>query len=119
VKREIVELGGERRGTERRQAVRPALIKQPRLRPPAIRLNDISSHGCGFTAACDFAPAARVLLDLPGLEVWSAAVAWWHDGRGGLSFTRPMHPAVAERLAARGGWYGFGSLPIPAAVFLI
>ena len=90
---------GNRRTAERRPAVTRALVKQPRSRPLAIELSDISSQGCGFASACGLAPGARVLLDLPGLEIWPATVIWWRDGQGGLSFCRPMHPAVARRFA--------------------
>jgi hypothetical protein len=90
---------GNRRTAERRRAVTRALVKQPRSRPLAIELSDISSQGCGFASPCSLAPGARVLLDLPGLEIWPAIVIWWRDGQGGLSFCRPMHPAVARRFA--------------------
>jgi hypothetical protein len=90
----------DRRRTERRQPGRKALIKQPCLRPMSVELHDISTHGCGIVSDCTLAPGARVLLDLPGLEIWSATVVWWQDGRGGLRFCRPMHPAVAARFAA-------------------
>ena len=45
------------------------------------------------------ADGTRLLLNLPGLEVWLATVAWFEDGRGGLKFDRPLHPAVARRFA--------------------
>jgi hypothetical protein len=65
----------------------------------SVELSDISTHGCGIASDSSLMPGARVLLDLPGLEIWSATVVWWHGGRGGLSFCRPMHPAVAARFA--------------------
>jgi hypothetical protein len=40
---------------------------------------------------------ARVWLKLPGLESWSARIAWTQDKRAGLSFDRPLHQAVVER----------------------
>ena len=65
----------------------------------AVELHDISTQGCGIASDCSLAPGTRVLLDLPGLEIWPATVAWFQGGHGGLSFCRPMHPAVAERFA--------------------
>jgi len=91
---------GERRERNRDGASTKALVRQGSFRPMAIALRDISSAGCGFESVCMFDAGARVLLTLPGLEVWPATVTWWRDGRGGLSFSRPLHPAVAERFAA-------------------
>lgn len=88
-----------RRSVGRRPIARKALIKQACLRPMAVELHDISTHGCGIASDCGLAPGARILLDLPGLEIWSATVIWWEGGRGGLRFCRPMHPAVAARFA--------------------
>jgi hypothetical protein len=53
-----------------------------------------------FSPTGIFAVGTRVLLTLPGLEVWPATVVWFGDGRGGLKFDRPLHPAVAERFMA-------------------
>lgn len=77
-----------------------ALIKQPCVRPMAVEVHDITSEGCGFSSNGNLQPGTRVLLDLPGLEIWSATVIWCHEGRGGLLFTRPIHPSVAAHLGA-------------------
>lgn len=98
---EDVESGArERRERRRDGASTSAIARQTNYRPMPIELKDISNHGCGFESHCMFDPGARVLLTLPGLEVWPATVTWWRDGRGGLSFNKPLHPAVAERFAA-------------------
>jgi hypothetical protein len=31
------------------------------------------------------------------MEAWPGRIAWAEDGRGGLSFDRPMHEAVVAR----------------------
>ncbi len=90
---------GDRREKGRGGSATRAFLKQSRYRAMAIELRNISSLGCGFEADCRFDPGDRVLLTLPGLEIWPATVTWWRDGRGGLSFSRPLHPAVAERFA--------------------
>lgn len=94
-----VEGDSERRERRRGGSATRAIAKQSRYRPMPIELRDISNQGCGFESECVFDPGDRVLLTLPGLEVWPATVTWWRDGRGGLSFHRPLHPAVAERFA--------------------
>ena len=63
----------------------------------SIIVVDLSTHGCGFEATCHLEIGLRVWLKLPGMESWPARIAWTEDGRGGLSFDRPLHPAVVER----------------------
>jgi hypothetical protein len=89
----------DRRRIARWRTTARAMIKRPCLRPLAVELYDISSDGCGFFSDCAFAPGTRLLIDLPGLEIWSATVIWCERGRVGARFSRPMHPVVAERFA--------------------
>ena len=63
----------------------------------AVTVTDLSSHGCGIEVDSHVEPGARVWIRLPGLESWSARVAWARDGRAGLEFDRPMHQAVVGR----------------------
>src|SRR5690349_9932586 len=63
----------------------------------SIMLFDLSTHGCGFEASCHLEPGARVWLKLPGMEAWAGRIAWASDGRGGVSFDRPLHEAVVAR----------------------
>jgi hypothetical protein len=63
----------------------------------SIIVVDLSTHGCGFEATCHLEMGLRVWLKLPGMESWPARIAWTEEGRGGLSFDRPLHPAVVER----------------------
>ena len=62
-----------------------------------VTVTDLSSHGCGIEIDSHVEPGARVWIRLPGLESWGARVAWARDGRAGLAFDRPMHPAVVGR----------------------
>ena len=64
-----------------------------------IELTDISTDGCGFSSRWPFEVGARVLLGLPGLETWPGTVVWYDEKQGGVSFDRPLHPAVAQRFA--------------------
>jgi hypothetical protein len=67
-------------------------------RPAApVTVVDLSAHGCGIEVSGHCEPGSRVWLKLPGLESWSARIAWAQAGRAGLSFDRPLHPAVVER----------------------
>lgn len=89
----------DRRHIARWRTTTRALIKRPCKRPLAVDLYDISSEGCGLLSESTFEPGTWMLIDLPGLEIWSATVIWSEQGRAGLRFSRPMHPAVAERFA--------------------
>jgi PilZ domain len=88
-----------RRGARRHRAAEKGLLSQIKLPPEPIAIINISTHGCGFESRWPFQAGTRVWLQLPGLEKWLAKVAWWDDGRGGLEFDQPLHPAVAERFA--------------------
>lgn len=90
---------GNRRQARRHRSNELARIRQFRQPPEMIHVTDISIDGCGFRARCSLPEGTRLLLNLPGLEVWLATVAWFEDGRGGLKFDRPLHPAVARRFA--------------------
>jgi len=90
----------DRRSAPRHRA--NAMAKIRLLKQPAemIHVVDISPEGCGFRSKRVLGIGTRVLLNLPGLEVWLATVAWFENGRGGLRFDRPLHPAVAEQFSA-------------------
>lgn len=91
--------GISRRAAERRPADLRATAREFKGASIAIELIDISTDGCGFSARWPFGAGARLWLALPGLEPWAATVAWYADGRGGLSFARSLHPCVVERYA--------------------
>jgi hypothetical protein len=90
----------ERRAAERRPAATRAVLRHFTRGAEFIDLVDVSTHGCGFTSRWPFEAGARVFLGLPGTGPWLATVAWHEDGQGGLTFDRPLRPAVAERFAA-------------------
>jgi hypothetical protein len=90
---------GDRRRGHRHRSNAMARIRQLKRTPEMIHVTDISAAGCGFRARYAMPVGTRVLLTLPGLEVWLATVAWYEDGRGGLKFDRPLHSAVAARFA--------------------
>jgi hypothetical protein len=77
-----------------------AMMRRIKDVPEEVELLDLSSHGCGFHSRRLFVPGTRLFLNLPGLQPWLATVAWFEEGRGGLEFDRPLHPAVAARFAA-------------------
>jgi hypothetical protein len=62
-----------------------------------VTVVDLSTHGCGLELTSHLSVGERVWLKLPGLENWRAEVRWSEDGRAGLSFVTPFHPAVVDR----------------------
>lgn len=94
---ELYRLPPSRRASPRQGASASASLRAWKGSTEAIRLTDISPTGCGFEARWPFQAGARVWLRLPGIEPWAATIIWFEDGRGGLSFERPLHPAVATR----------------------
>ena len=92
----------ERRGGRRRRSNMMAVVRQQKRPNETIHIVDISPEGCGFRSRWPMPIGARVWLGLPGLETWSATVAWFEDGKGGLRFERPLHPLVAARFASNG-----------------
>ncbi len=91
--------GKDRRNARRLRSNAMAKIRLLKQPPEMIHVVDISSEGCGFRSKHSLEPGTRVLLNLPGLEVWLATVVWFENGKGGLKFDRALHPAVARQFS--------------------
>ena len=91
-----------RRGNAREPAG-TATIRLRRLgRPDAhLHLHDISTNGFQVVLGEAMQIKDHVVTRLPGLEPIGATVAWTSEGRAGLRFDRPLHPAVFELLLTR------------------
>lgn len=90
----------EGRSQPRRRANLMASLRQRKLPKETIHILDISPMGCGFQSRWSFVQGTRVWLALPGLETWAATIVWYENGKGGLRFETPLHPAVAQRYEA-------------------
>jgi hypothetical protein len=95
------ELPAERRGAERLPSAIRGVLRHFKRGAEFVELVDLSTDGCGFTSRWPFEIGARVFLGLPGLETWPGTIVWHKERHGGVRFDRPLHPAVAERFAAR------------------
>lgn len=98
-----IEVGESSRTDERLRANTLATMRQPQQCAQTIEIVDIAPGGCGFVSNWQMPAGTRIWLRLPGLETWSATVAWSAKCRGGLKFDRPLHPAVAARFGAQAG----------------
>ena len=87
----------DRRRHLRRPVNIGAGLREPERPASSVTVVDLSTDGCGIELASHVTVGARVWLKLPGLESWDARVAWCDDGRAGLQFIRPLHPAVVSR----------------------
>jgi hypothetical protein len=88
-----------------RHAVRIGGGLSENIRPSLpILVTDLAVGGCGIELDADLEPGSRVWVRLPGLESLPARVAWAGDGRAGLAFDNPLHPAVVDHIV--GGTLG-------------
>lgn len=96
----------ERDAPLERKARRVELRVDIRVRKPGVGkssglLLDISNRGCRVELVERVAPADRILIMLPGLDLVAARVAWQRHWIAGLEFENPLHPAVFEMLVTR------------------
>jgi len=66
-----------------------------------VTMTDVSPEGCKVQLVERPAKDERVLVKFEGLEVLEAAVCWVDGFTAGLSFEKPMHPAVFDLLIER------------------
>ena len=66
-----------------------------------VTLTDVSPEGCKVQLVERPSKDERVLVKFEGLEVLEATVCWVEGFTAGLSFDKPMHPAVFELLIER------------------
>lgn len=90
---------------ERRRVQRFAFQVRATLRQQgdhrfAIRVIDISTHGCRIELLCAQKLASMGWLYLENLAALPMRVAWSRDAFAGLEFDTPLHEAVLDALLA-------------------
>lgn len=88
---------------ERRRANRAALRLNATMREPgrgrmAVRVIDISTHGCRIEATTGASADSWVLLSITGLKTQYCRVVWHCQEFSGLEFATPLSEAVLETL---------------------
>ena len=67
----------------------------------AVRLHDLTAHGCRIDLPEHVCNPDEVWVTLPGLETLPSTVRWESEWVAGVEFKRPMHPAVFDHWAAK------------------
>lgn len=68
-----------------------------------IDLLDFSTDGCCVAPPVKVESGQRVSLRIADIEAVHGSVAWSGDGRIGIHFDKPFHPAVFHSVVARIG----------------
>ena len=66
-------------------------------------IRDVSPSGCRIEFVERPALDERVWVKFDGLEAIEGAICWIEGPLAGVEFTRPIYPAVFERLVGPGG----------------
>ena len=89
------------RNAERLNLAAEVSLRRPGRATFKVRMCDISTHGC----KCEFidrpAEGETLFIKFDGLEAMEAVARWIAPPLTGLSFLRPIHPAVFDLLSAR------------------
>jgi hypothetical protein len=89
-----------------RKADRRSLTAEVSLRRPGrptykVRVCDVSTHGCKSEFVDRPDEGETMFVKFDGLETMEAVARWIEPPLTGLSFLRPIHPAVFDMLIAR------------------
>jgi len=91
------------RGAKRLNLLAEVSLRRPGRPNFTVRICDLSTHGC----RCEFvdrpAPGEAMFVKFEGLEALEAIARWVEPPLTGLSFIRPIHPAVFDMLLTRLG----------------
>jgi hypothetical protein len=92
----------DRRRDYRAPTLIPAVAKAANGMAQSVVINDLTTDGCAVTATGHPLIPGRVYgVKLDGLEGLVTTARWSAGARSGLQFDRPLHPAVADHIAAR------------------
>ncbi|SNS81352.1 PilZ domain-containing protein [Sphingomonas laterariae] len=99
------ELITDERGPRRSERVRTSLsggFRERGAQGGTVEVLDLSPEGFRCRWHWTLQPDQAVWLRLPGLEALPARVVWSDDFMVGAAFDQPLHPAIFERITARG-----------------
>jgi len=92
----------ERRGAQRLATRIAAVAKTAQGQRHALHISDLSVGGCAIDVAGPhpLKPGTAYGIKINGLETLGSTTAWTAGQSAGLEFERPLHPAVADHIAA-------------------
>lgn len=97
---------GESRLTRRRIVNLAAHARDMKAPIFDIQVVDISTAGCRILATRGFEAGAEIWLQIPGLTIRQARIAWSEGGEAGCEFTTP----IDEQLLRENGFNRRGSV---------
>jgi hypothetical protein len=66
-------------------------------------IENLSVGGCAIGAPGFYAVGARIFVTIGKFQSFAGRVVWNRDGRMGVEFETPLHPAVVDHIARSGG----------------
>ena len=60
---------------------------------------NLSAGGCAITALGYYAEGSRIFVMIPNFQSFAGKVVWAREGRVGVEFEVPLHPAVVDHIA--------------------
>ena len=62
-------------------------------------IENLSVGGCAVNAPGYFPVGARIFVSITKFQSFAGQVVWQKDGRIGIQFDTPLHPAVVDHIA--------------------
>lgn len=62
-------------------------------------IENLSVGGCAITAPGAYMVGARYFVTIAHFQSFAGKVIWANDGRFGIEFDTPLHPAVVDHIA--------------------
>ena len=88
------------RKTERKSVATEARLRSGMSRC-VVDVADISATGIRLRTADPLREGEHVWITLPSLQPLEVRVVWFRNWEAGCEFVNPLHPAVADTIAAR------------------
>lgn len=62
-------------------------------------IDNLSVGGCAITAPGYHPVGSRLFVMIPNFQSFAGKVVWVSDGRLGVEFETPLHPAIVDHIA--------------------
>ncbi len=88
----------EARRLLRRSALLNATLTGSSIKPHHVTVIDLTGYGCGLEGALRTHAGECLVLTIEPIGPLAGKVIWWSEGRLGLEFLQPLHPAVIDHI---------------------